>query len=492
MKQEMLRLDRVTCIDHGEMELNQFCLDVYAGEILGLLLVNGTGVQHLMRLLRQNLPIHYGYVYYREKLVNDWRHSDGSYNRVGIIQSRSGLADDLTVSDNVFVLRSGFRKRLISRGVLKQQLQPFLDEIGVELSADAQVRELSAFQRYVVELVKAVVAGCRLVVLMDAGTTISEAELHTLHNILRHYSEQGISFVYVSQHYEEVRSLCARAALMMNGQIVKILDCAHVEPEALSNSYGIERFDRMVRQQERTRVQQINAVPAVQLIGLKDARIQGLDMAIAPGECVVVQDLDNRIIDDLVNILSFHCEPNAGKILVDGLPVKQRRDIAVIQKLATKSMLFPDLSYLDNLCFTMDHRIGRFWMRKSPKGSIQEEYGVWLGDVFDADVEELSISQKYDLIYARVLLQRPRVVFCVQPFMQADLEQRIHIWTLLERLLDKGIAVVLLAVNLADTLSVADRLVRIKDGRVLDEYQRDQFGTLPENIPWRYLWNIDN
>ena len=125
MKEEVLRMDRVTYLEQGVTELNHFCLTIDAGEIVGLIPVNDTGITSLFKLLRQNLPIHYGYVYYHSQLVNHWQHSDGSYNRIALIENRSGLADDLTVADNVFVLRQGFKKRVIRRKVLSRQLQPF-------------------------------------------------------------------------------------------------------------------------------------------------------------------------------------------------------------------------------------------------------------------------------------------------------------------------------------------------------------------------------
>ena len=62
-------------------------------------------------------------------------------------------------------------------------------------------------------------------------------------------------------------------------------------------------------------------------------------------------------------------------------------------------------------------------------------------DVFDKPVEQLSQREKYDLVYTRVLLQRPGVAVCVQPFMGADVEQRMQIWRLMEQLLEKGIAI---------------------------------------------------
>ena len=73
MKEEVLRMDRITCVEQGVTELNHFCLDIDAGEIMGLIPINDTGLSTLLRLLRQNLPLHYGYVYYRGRLVNRWQ-----------------------------------------------------------------------------------------------------------------------------------------------------------------------------------------------------------------------------------------------------------------------------------------------------------------------------------------------------------------------------------------------------------------------------------
>lgn len=490
MREEVLRLDKVTYIDQGVKELTHFSLNIFAGEIMGLVPVNGIGLAPLLRLLRQNLPIHYGYVYYRERLVNRWEHSDLGNNRIGLISGQSGLADDLTVADNVFVLRHGFTMRTIRRGVLRRQLEPFLKDTGVSISADAYAWELAAFERVVVELIKAVVAGDKLVILTDAGTVISDTQLRTLHGILRHYTAQGISFLYVSQHYEEIRQVCDRAALMMNGQITKILPARETKPEVI-RCLDVEHYERLVLSQRGARPRPQAVEPALEVRGLWHGTVAGLDLSVAPGECVVLQDLDNHIIGDLTDVMTLAAAPRRGSIRVcgKGFGTANRRDVAVIQRLATSTMLFPELSYLDNLCFTMDHRTQRLWLRKRPKESIRREYAPWLGeDVFDKHIEDLSQLQKYDLIYARILLQRPKAVFCIQPFMQADVEQRMHIWKLLEMLLEKNIAVVILAVNLADTLSLADRLVQVQAGRVLAAYDRGEFGALPDSAPWRYLW----
>ena len=79
-------------------------------------------------------------------------------------------------------------------------------------------------------------------------------------------------------------------------------------------------------------------------------------------------------------------------------------------------------------------------------------------------------------------------MFCVQPFKSAEVALRIHIMELLERFLNKGIPVVIMAVNLADSLALADRLLRVRRGGKVQEYHRDEFAALPVNTPWLYLY----
>jgi len=118
-----------------------------------------------------------------------------------------------------------------------------------------------------------------------------------------------------------------------------------------------------------------------------------------------------------------------------------------------------------------------------------EEYAPMLGaDIFQKRIDELTVRQKYDLVFTRLLLQRPQVVFCIQPFKKAEVAIRSHIWELIDRLLKKGIAVVILAVNLADSLALADRLIRLRQGRVREIYDREDFAKLPANTPWLYLY----
>ena len=489
MREEMLRMERVTYKSQGETGLYNFSMTIWAGEILGLIPVNNYGLETLLLLLKQNLPLHYGYVYYHEKLINDWKKPGSGMNRISINQNKSCLAKDLTVADNIFVLRPGFKKWFMQPEVLKKQLIPFMEDIGITISADAYVDELTTFEKFVVELLKAVVAGSRLIVLENIGTFISDDELVKLHEILRHYAQEGISFLYITSHHEEARQFCDRTAFMMNGQITKYFEVGDRTPDTLFLP-GVADYDRWVRQQFEVQEEEGKSGAAFEIKSLYHGNLRNFSLRVEAGECLVIQDLDNGALKDLFSLLEGETQ-RSGQLLIDGEAVRPGKDrrLAVIQELPTETMIFHNMSYLDNLCFNMDHRFKRIWFAKGVKKSVAGEYGALLGeDVFYQKVEDLTQQQKYDLVYTRILLQNPRIVFCVQPFKQAEVSIRSHIWELLERFLKKGIAVVILAVNLADSLALADRLVRVKYGSVQEIYNKEDFIKLPVDTPWLYLY----
>lgn len=487
MRNEVLRLEKVTLREQGVTLLDNLNLHIFEGEIMGLVPIDTHGLTALCDLLRENVPLHYGYVFYREKLINTWRSPRPHYNRISVIQAKSCLVDGLTVADNIFVLRPGFRGRLMRPSAFRRQLMPFIHSIGIPIDADARVEDLTVFERFVVELLKAVVAGSRLIVLNEISTLINEAELGKLHAILRHYAAEGVSFLYVCFHFEELLQISDRTALMMQGRVVKLLEGGEMIPQSLL-PYSAA-YEQMVASQLARGAHQIGG--EVFSARLPQAAVGGLAFSVRAGECLVLQDLDNHFIDGFLGVLSGAHPPQGTRLLLCGRPFRPGHDrrLAVIQDQPGRTMVFPGLNYLENLCFTMDHRIPSLWRSGRVKRGLRRAYTEWLGpDLLERRVEDLTETERCELVYRRILLQRPDVVFCVQPFRMADVAMRMSIWRLLEELLDRGVAVVILAVNLADSLSLADRLIRVRRGQPQEAFDRVHFNALPADVPWRSLY----
>lgn len=490
MRQEVFRMERVTYPDKGSKWLEDFNLQIYQGEIMGLVPISAHGLQELLQLMQTNMPLYDGYVYYCGERVNSWKSTRRSTNRIGVIDAHSRLVEHMTVSDNIFVLRQGFRQNIIKGKLLQRQLAPFMRDIEMQIPADAYVEKLPALERVVVELLRAVVAGYRLIVLNEISTVVNGEELAKLYEIMHHYAGQGFSFLYISLHLEEIMEVCDRVALFSGGRIQKVARRAEMTGEIV-RGYSFE-FDRMIRYHMGTRnVGEKEKRTVLSFSHITGDVLSDFSMEVYEGECLVVQNLDEQVHRDILYMLSGEKTPKSGEFRMDGRSIQPAacRDFALISADPAKTMVFRGMSYLDNLCMGLSRRVPGIWKNTRMKNSVKREYAEILGkEEFLMPVEVLGERQKCQLVYTRVLLQRPRVVVCVQPFRGADLTHRVFIWQMMETLLDKGMAVVILTINLADSMSLADRLIRVGKEGIVQEVGREEFGSISINAPWLDLY----
>lgn len=489
MRQEIFRMERVTYVEKGITQLEDFNLQIYQGEIMGFIPVNGHGLAAFLKLLQWNLPLEDGFVYYGGKLINSWKEAKKGHNRISIIQNQSCLVERMTVADNIFVIRQGFHQEIIRPGLLRRQLQPFLRDIGIDISADSYVEKLSSFERVVVEILRAVVMGYRLIVLNEISTLVSEPELRKLYEIIRKYTAQGVSFLYISLHFEEIFQICDRAAMLSDGRIQKVFQESEMAPDAMDYP---ENYNSLVRGHMNSRPERRRKKDMImELRNICSGSMKHLNIRIYKGECIVIQSMDYVVFQKLTGILTGDMLPDDGEVLLSGAKItrKNSREAAVIQEQPTRSMIFPSMSYMDNLCFGLFRRIPARWREGRIRESVRIEYGSVLGEeVFSMKTEDLTEMQKYQLVYTRILLQRPKIVFCVQPFKGADMPHRMQIWKLIEAFLEKEIAVVILAINLADSMALAERLLRIDKDGTLIEISKEEFAMLSAATPWRHLY----
>ncbi len=487
MEQEVLHLLRVTYKEQEEAILRDFELNIRKGEIMGLMPLNSYGLGEFLKLIRNNPPLYYGEVYYMGKKVNSWRDMQRTPNRITVIENSQALIFGQSVLTNVFVLRSGFKQWLIRKKLLKEQLKPFLKEIGLNISADVPVEELSAFERVAVEILRAVIAGHHLIVLREIGTVIGESRMQELYRIIRHYSKQGISFLLISVHMEEIRPVCSRMAIMSNGRILSVLEREEIRDEVI-DLCSREYVDRVLR---RIRIDPNQEEKTQQVVFLGTGRLSDLKIKVYKGEYLVIRPLETRIFEELKTLI-FE-ESNAGGKAILIRPYSKNffrtRKLALLTERPDKTMLFPDMSYSDNLLFTIDHRIPYARMRRGIIKSAKQELSDILGnEVFDKRISELSQRERIELIYARVILQKPEIVICIQPFKGADLSARLLIWELQELLLKKGITIVVLTMNMADSLSLADRVIEIDENFGIKEILRKDFGSYSSDTPWSRMF----
>ena len=491
MRCEILRMEKVTYLEQDNPVLQNFDLCIMQREIMGLLPINHFGIATLLRLLLENDPIYYGYIYFRGKLINSWKESGAKKRtpQLSLISEESSLIEGQSVLSNIFVYQRGFRDWIIRNRVLEKRLGGIFKELSLEIDPRSSVESLGSFERIIVEIIRGITAGHSLMIFNELGAVLSEEELKKLYQIIRYYRERGISFLLISPHYEELKMICDRTAFLKDGQIMKIAKDQREGEEiasAISKNY---RKQINFYLKDRKLWDKMTAF-CVRYLGKTER--QGFEFTIREGECLVLQFLDSADYRDFSDCLAGEGRKRDADFLLDGRRICPGRDreCAVIWEQADKSMLFPELSYMENLCFTMEFVSGNPIKRRRMRDRIRREQEELFGKaVVLKAAGELTKREKYALVYHRILLQRPKFVFCIQPFKNAGLAQRERIWELQRMLLQNGIALIIPTISMADSLSIADRIIRLHTQGEAEEWKRTSFHLLPDTVPFHDLYS---
>jgi ribose transport system ATP-binding protein len=473
MKEEILRIENVTREIDGITYLDNINFHIFKGEIMGLIPLNNHGKKQLIELIAQNLSINFGRIFFNENLVNYYEHSSLTNNSVYAIDKETKLIEDLKVIDNINVLNHNFHDFVIKEKELKVKTDELLKQLEIKIDTSEYVSKLSLFEKTVIELIKAIINGAKLIILNELASFLSIEELSDFQKLMEHYKRQGISFLYIANHHEEAFKICDRACLLENGRIVKVIHKKDFSDEILIPY--IITFNNSTELNEAGRSSGIFKFRGFVTENLKD-----ISFSVKRRECITILDINNKGIQDIVEILMGFNQPTQGEVFLDHRKIEPinpenllRNKVVFIPENPINKSLFYDMSYLENLTFLMDRKLNKSIINKKILKSIKEEYRSLAGNHVDAgDLAGLDTKSLYDLIYFKVHIFSPKVVFVMQPFADADMYLRGRIIELINKLKQKGIAIVILAVNISDTLAVSDRLLVMEDGKFLRNYDQ--------------------
>jgi ribose transport system ATP-binding protein len=418
---------------------------------MGLVCRNPYGLDALLRLIQTNEPIYYGHVWFNETLTNSYRHSSMRPNKAAVIEARSKLLPNLSLADNIFVMRPGFRMRLIPEKRLERQVSMLMSDVEVSIPVSAAISQMSVYDRCVVELLRAKVAGAQLIVLLDLGNMIRSEYLERFHALVRRFAREGLSFLYICNRQIEAQVISDRIAIMENGRIQRVLMRMQ-----WSRAQNDQKDEVQSGASPDTAAEANGAASVLELRGVTTEHLRGLTLTVRAGECVILRNMSRRANASLQGLLEGRAEPLGGSILLDGKKLSEYDKllparIPIIAENPVESMLFKNLSYPDNLCFLMEKKLPPWRSANRIRKKAVREYKDILGEtLFAEDISALSPYELYNLVYYRVALVKPRAVLIIKPFAEADEELRAHAASLIRMLQANGIGV------LVTTLSGSD------------------------------------
>jgi ribose transport system ATP-binding protein len=471
LRKEVFRIDNVTFSRGGVNLLDRFNLHVFEGEILGLFFSDNNGKDEFVRLAMDNHPVDYGRVFFMDSQVNSYsgdRSVSSPNGGIGYVSKDDWLISDMSVAENVFLMRRGFRKYVIDKTVLLQQFSALAEEYGIDIDGGLYARDLSRSERYIIQALKFIVAGSALVIVRNVSLEYGHAELFEFQNQMRRFAGRGISFIYISGDMNVLKNVCDRIAVSEGGRIVT---------SVAKDGFRTKKLDRYQFYPDRLPTSQsVDTVSLLKFDNVRGGEIRGLDFFVANGESVLLWDRNDRILGDVFSLLSRETRPESGEIRFDGSPLSapgKGGRISFIKESPTRSMIFGEMSYMDNLCLRAAERSPSLWLGPALRRIIRNEYRGVIGAEIDASSPlGLTAEALYLLVYMREYIYNPMLLVIERPFLETDVRLRLRILSLISMFRDRGTSILVLDSSTTDSDAIVDRTLVVTGGRVTGEKTR--------------------
>ena len=477
----LLALSRISKTFPGVRALDAVSVEVHAGEVHMLLGENGAGKSSLIKVLYGAYRADSGQILFAGRPVDIRSPADARRRGIAVIFQEFSLVPYLTMAQNIFLGREPRHRitRLIDHPRMHRDARGVLRSLGLDYDTGALVADLGVAQQQMVEIAKALSQNARILVMDEPTAALSKRESEALFAVMRALRAAGVAIVYVSHRMQEVFALGDRITVLRDGKRVASMRAAETTPDAMialmvGRSLGVVY--------ERTHFGAPGAV-ALQVRNLTTTTgVNGVDLTVRAGEIVGLSGLVGAGRTEVARAV-FGADPIAsgdvallGAAVAGGPDTIVRRGAGLIpENRKTDGLALVHSAHANLLMASLWRLFPRGWYdRAVARHKVQELFGRLR--IAPADPRRaarvFSGGNQQKIVVGKWLAAGCRLFIFDEPTRGIDIGAKSEIFGLIEDLVKRGAAVLLISSELAEIVHVCDRAYVMRDGRIAGELSR--------------------
>ncbi|MBB2892996.1 sugar ABC transporter ATP-binding protein [Flexivirga oryzae] len=455
-------------------------LDVAEGEVHALVGRNGAGKSTLVSILTGLQAPDTGTVELGGVPAPPLADREAWRQRVACVYQRLTVIDELSVAENLFVNRQAVDGgRMISWKRLQDKAAELLAEWQLDIDPATTARDLTIEQKQYVEIARALSFGARFVILDEPTARLDGTGVQRLFERVRALRSQGVTFLYISHHLQEIFELCESVTVFRDAQFVRSGRVDELSRTTLVEAMTGEKA--AVRSDPRPPGPDRRATGGLQLDGLAGTAYDGIDLAVRPGEIVGLAGGGGSGKFEIAEAVCGLQTPRAGTITIDGnwlrpgsVPRAHRAGVGFVPKDRHQEGLVDGLTIGDNATMSVPHRLGSHgWV--SPKRQAAYARGLIKRlDIVPANPDqaagELSGGNQQKVVAARAIADDPKVLVLMAPTAGVDVRSKESLLATAVDATERGAAVLIVTDDLED-LRYCHRVSVVFRGRQVAQFE---------------------
>lgn len=481
MTEVLVRTSGVTKEFSSVRVLHDISVEIRKGEILGIIGENGAGKSTFIKILSGIHAPSSGTIEFDGKAVEIRDAKDAKRIGVGLVPQEFNLVASLNVYENIFLGDEPLtRAGLLDRRAMIAKTRELMDRLKAQVDPEASIASLSVAQKQMVEIAKAIKVESKLLIMDEPTTVLTATEIEVLFRVMRELSEKGVAVVYISHKLKEVKAVCDRVMILRDGEFICLEE---------SSSLGIEEMARRMVGRELSQVFPpkggAKGEVALEVEGLTlPGTIEDISFKVRSGEILGFSGLIGAGRTEVAETVMGIRKAASGRVLVKGAELRARgpRDavaagLAYLSEDRQGSGILTGFALRKNVTLVSLKDYARPLIssrREYEKTAFYVESFAIKAPSMDARLENLSGGNQQKASLAKSIDTGPVALIVDEPTRGVDIKAKSDIYAFIRGLAAKGLAVVLISSELEEIIGMCDRVMVMKDGRIVGEVEGER------------------
>ncbi len=474
--QPVLQIRGLTKFFGATRALYNVDLTIARGEIHALLGENGAGKSTLIKILAGVHVPDDGELLLSGMPIRPWSRRDRL--PLSFIHQDLGLIEAMTAAENI-ALTTGYvlHRQLISWSSVNRRARAVLEGLGAAIAPERRISSLSAAERSIVAIARALAQDCKVLVLDEPTATLPQADVERLFGVLDGLRRKGIGIVYVTHRLDEVFRLADRVSILRNGECVASSRVAETSPEELVlKIIGKPPAEVFVEPPPAHRA------VALDVRNLGGGGVGPVSLSLAEGEILGLVGRRGAGHDTVGRMLFGLLPRESGSIYRRGVAVPpgsidaaMSAGLGFVSSRRNEESLAGALTVRENLFLNPRLRDGRTTDRFSPKeekryaNEVMARFGIRPHDAGERSVTTLSGGNAQKVVLARWFEMGSEILILEEPTMGVDVGAKAEIYGMIQAGLRHGHSVLLVSSDFEEVARISHRALVFVDGRISAE-----------------------